>query len=204
MALWAALLVVSAIYLHALDSLPPRAGNWAKLWKGVGIFALVCGIALLLGALAGSKNPLQPLAGLTAASTEKPKALPFQRVKNLDELDAAIKQARGKFVMLDFYADWCVSCKEYEQFTFSDLRVGKLLKDAVLLQADVTANSAEDSALLHRFGLFGPPAIIFFDKQGSEIPQVKTVGYQDPDKFLVTLNTLHSHKDGECAPTLAC
>jgi len=204
MALWAALLIIPAIYLHALDSLPPKAGRWAKLWKGAGIIALVCGIALLLGALAGSKNPLQPLAGLYGASAEKPQALPFQPVKNLGELEAAIKQAKGRFVMLDFYADWCVSCKEYEQFTFRDPRVRKLLSEVTLLQADVTANSPEDNAMLQRFGLFGPPGIIFFDKQGGEIPQVKTVGYQDADRFLVTLNTLYSHKDGGCAPTLEC
>jgi thiol:disulfide interchange protein DsbD len=204
MALWATLLIIPAIYLHALDSLPPKASRWAKLWKGAGIIALVCGIALLLGALAGSKNALQPLAGLYGAAAEKPKALPFQPVKNLGELEVAIKQAKGRFVMLDFYADWCVSCKEYEQFTFSDPRVGKLLKDVVLLQADVTANTPKDHAMLQRFGLFGPPGIIFFDKLGGEIPQVKTVGYQNADRFLVTLNTLYSHKDGECAPTLEC
>jgi len=204
MALWAALLIVPAIYLHALDSLPPRASSWARLWKGVGIIALVCGIGLLLGALGGSKNPLQPLAGLYGSSTEKPKALPFQRVKNLDELAAAIKQAKGHLVMLDFYADWCVSCKEYEQFTFSDPRVGKLLKNVTLLQADVTANSAEDNAMLQHFGLFGPPGIVFFDRQGGEITQVKVKGYKNADEFLVTLNTLYSHKDGECAPTLDC
>lgn len=204
LALWAALLIVPAIYLHALEALPPRASRWAKLWKGVGIIALVCGVALLLGALSGSKSPLQPLAGLYGATAEKPRALPFQRVESLSELEATIKQAKGKLIMLDFYADWCMSCKEYEQFTFSDPRVGRLLKDVILLQADVTANSPEDNAMLQRFGLFGPPGIIFFDREGAEIPQVKTVGYQDADRFLVTLNTLYSRKDGECAPTLDC
>jgi thioredoxin:protein disulfide reductase len=204
MGLWAALLIVPAIYLHALETLPPRASQWAKLWKGVGIIALICGVALLVGALAGSKNPLQPLAGLYGSTAEKPRTLPFQRVKSLSDLDAAIKQAQGKLIMLDFYADWCVSCKEYEQFTFSDPRVAKLLKGIVLLQADVTTNLPQDNAMLQRFGLFGPPGIIFFDRQGNEIPQVKTVGYQDADHFLVTLNTLYSQKDGECAPTLGC
>jgi len=204
MGLWAALLIVPAIYLHALETLPPRASQWAKLWKGVGIIALICGVALLVGALAGSKNPLQPLAGLYGSTAEKPRTLRFQRVKSLSDLDAAIKQAQGKLVMLDFYADWCVSCKEYEQFTFSDPRVAKLLKGIVLLQADVTTNLPQDNAMLQRFGLFGPPGIIFFDRQGNEIPQVKTVGYQDADHFLVTLNTLYSQKDGECAPTLGC
>lgn len=204
--LWAALLIVPAIYMHALDSLPSRGGNSAKLWKGVGIMMLVSGIALLLGALSGSHNPLQPLAGLRASATSAPatSALGFQRVKHVAGLDAALQQARGKYVMLDFYADWCVSCKEYEQFTFRDPRVAALLKDVVLLQADVTQNNADDAALLKRFDLFGPPGIIFFDQQGNEIPAIKVVGYQDADKFLVTLNAMHTATDGTCAPALEC
>ena len=204
MGLYGALLIVAAIYLRALDRLPPRVSPWNKLWKGLGIIVLVYGIALLAGALAGSKNPLQPLAGLSGASVQKPKALPFQQVKNLAELEAAIKKSHGRFVMLDFYADWCVSCKEYEQFTFGDPRVSKLLREVTLLQADVTADSADDRALLKRFGLFGPPGILFFDKNGSEIASLKVEGYKNADEFLVTLNALFSHKDGECAPTFAC
>ena len=206
LALWSALLIVPAIYLHALDGLPPRASNWAKLWKGVGLMLLVAGIALLVGALSGSRNPLQPLAGLRAAagSVEHVPALPFQRVKNVAELDKAVQQAQGKFVMLDFYADWCVACKEFEQFTFIDPRVQKLLQNAVLLQADVTQNGPDDTALLSRFGLFGPPGIIFYDPQGNEIPAATVIGYQDADKFLVTLNTVYGSKEGACAPSLAC
>ena len=205
LALWATLLIVSAIYLRALDSLPHEKSGWARLWKGVGIITLVCGIALLIGALSGSKNPLQPLVGFQGnASVQQVAKLPFQRVKNLAEFETALKAAQGKPVMLDFYADWCVSCKEYEQFTFSDPRVQKLLQNAVLLQADVTQNSAEDTALLARFGLFGPPGILFFDKQGHEITPLKVVGYQDANKFLVSLNGLYSAKEGECAPTLVC
>ena len=205
LALWATLLIVSAIYLHALDSLPHEKNGWARLWKGVGIITLVCGIALLIGALSGSKNPLQPLAGLQGnASVQQVAKLPFQRVKNLAEFETALKAAQGKPVMLDFYADWCVSCKEYEQFTFSDPRVQKQLQNAVLLQADVTQNSAEDAALLARFGLFGPPGILFFDRQGHEITPLKVLGYQDANQFLVSLNGLYSAKEGKCAPTLVC
>lgn len=204
--LWAALLIVPAIYMHALDSLPPRASQWAKLWKGVGIMLLVSGIALLLGALSGGQNALQPLSGLraSAASTPAEPAVQFQRVKDVTALDVALQQARGNYVMLDFYADWCVSCKEYEQYTFRDPRVAALLKEMTLLQADVTQNSAADAALLSRFELFGPPGIIFFDKDGRELPAIKVVGYQDADKFLVTLNALHSAQDGACAPALEC
>lgn len=206
LALWAALLIVPAIYLHALDGLPPRAGPWPKLWKGVGIMLLVAGIALLLGALAGSRNPLQPLAGLrgaTATEAHQP-VLPFRRVQNVAALDHALQQAQGKWVMLDFYADWCVACKEFEQYTFSDPRVQKLLQNAVLLQADVTQNSADDTALLARFGLYGPPGILFFDPQGKPVPAATVIGYQDADKFLVTLNSVYGSQEGACAPSLAC
>lgn len=191
MGLWAALLIVPAIYMHALDSLPASAHQWAKLWKGVAIIMLVLGVALLIGAVSGAKSPLQPLAGLRASAAEEPHAnLPFQRIKNLSGLESRIKAAAGKTVMLDFYADWCAACKELEQFTFSDPRVQKSLANVVLLQVDVTQNSADDIALLNRFGLFGPPGILFFDAAGQEINHAKVIGYQDADKFLTTLNKL--------------
>lgn len=202
--LYAALLIGCAIALRALDSLPPQAGHGARLWKGAGIVALVCGAALLVGALAGSKNPLQPLAGLRAAATQTSRALPFQRIKTVEELDAALRNAGDRYVMLDFYADWCVSCKEYEQFTFRDPHVVRLLQSVVLLQADVTANSPEDLALLQRFGLYGPPGILFFDHAKTEITPLRVLGYQDAEHFLVTLNALHAYQEGTCAPTLAC
>jgi len=191
MGLWAALLIVPAIYMHALDNLPANAHQWAKLWKGVAIIMLVLGVALLIGAVSGAKSPLQPLAGLRVSAAEKPHvSLPFQRVKNLSELESRIKAAAGKTMMLDFYADWCVACKEFEQFTFSDPRVQKSLANVVLLQVDVTQNSADDIALLNHFSLFGPPGIIFFNGSGKEISQAKVIGYQDADKFLATLNKL--------------
>jgi len=206
LALWSALLIVPAVYLHALDGLPPHSNKWARMWKGIGIILLVAGIALLLGALAGSRNPLQPLEGLraTVGSAAHAPTLPFQRVKNVAELDQAVQQAQGKYVMLDFYADWCVACKEFEQYTFADPRVRKLLENAILLQADVTQNGPDDAALLSRFGLYGPPGIIFFDPNGNEISAASVVGYQDADKFLVTLNTVYGSKEGACAPSLAC
>lgn len=191
MGLWAALLIVPAIYMHALDSLPANAHQWARLWKGIAIIMLVLGVALLIGAVSGAKSPLQPLAGLRASVAEEPHArLPFQRVTNLSGLESRIKAAAGKTVMLDFYADWCAACKEFEQFTFSDPRVQKSLANVVLLQVDVTQNSADDIALLNRFGLFGPPGILFFDAAGQEINHAKVIGYQDADKFLTTLNKL--------------
>jgi thiol:disulfide interchange protein DsbD len=141
-------------------------------------------------------------AAAPAATHES--ALPFKRIKSVAELDSAIQQAQGKVVMLDFYADWCVACKEFEQYTFSDQRVRKLLNNAVLLQADVTQNNDDDGALLTRFGLYGPPGIIFFDPQGQEIKGATVVGFQDADKFLVTLNSVYGSQGGECAPSSAC
>jgi len=184
---WAALLIGSAMVLHAIDPLPPGAGTAVRLWKGVGFLALLAGAALAIGAFAGSRDLLRPLAGLTAGGEHGAQTAQFRRIRNLAELDAAI-QAAGKPVMLDFYADWCVSCKEMEAFTFTDARVKAKLEGLLLLQADVTANSPEDKALLKRFSLFGPPGIIFFDRQGKEIQGLRVIGYQPADRFLVTLN----------------
>jgi thiol:disulfide interchange protein DsbD len=113
-------------------------------------------------------------------------------VKSAADLDAAIAKAGGKTVMLDFYADWCVSCKEMEKLTFSDPRIQAQFANMVLLQADVTANDEQDKALLKRFHLFGPPGIIFFDKQGKEIKGGRVIGYQDAEKFLRSLTLASS------------
>jgi thiol:disulfide interchange protein DsbD len=194
MLLWALLLIASAIYLHALDPLPAHASGWARLWKGLGVVLLIGGLALIVGMLAGSRDLLQPLdvfrggAGGTAAAAEQ-KGLAFEKVKDVDELDARLAAARagGRAVMLDFYADWCVSCKEMERFTFSDARVQARLADVVLLKADVTANSAADKALLQRFGLFGPPGLIFWNAAGAQ-SDFKVIGFERADKFLASLD----------------
>lgn len=183
MGLWAALLIFSAIYLHALDPLPHTARGWDKLGKGLGILALLLGVAYLIGALSGARDILRPLGNLGRATAEANHSLVFERVKSNAELDARIAQAAGKTVMLDYYADWCVSCKEMERFTFSDAGVQAKLKDTILLQADVTANNADDKALLQRFQLFGPPATLFFDRQGKEMADSRVVGYQDARQF---------------------
>jgi thiol:disulfide interchange protein DsbD len=186
---WALLLIIPAIYMHALDSLPPHARGWHRFWKGIGIVMLITGAAMLVGALAGAKDPLQPLSGVRSngAIATETKALLFQRVKSVAELDERLKAA-GKPVMLDFYADWCVSCKELERYTFSDARVQAKLAGWTLLQADVTANSDDDKALLQRFKLYGPPGIIFFDAQGREINGQRIVGFLDAAAFLKALN----------------
>ena len=112
----------------------------------------------------------------------------FRRIKTVDELDRAIAGAGGKRVMLDFYADWCVSCIEMEKLTFTDPRVRAAMDQMLLLQADVTANDADDKALLKRFGLFGPPGILFFDPQGQERRAARVIGYQNPTQFLESLD----------------
>ena len=191
MAGWALLLIVPAVFMHALDPLPATAKGWQRFWKGIGIVMLLAGAALGGGRAAGARDPLQPLKGVVAANAaagggaEAP-ALPFVRVKSVADLEARVKAA-GKPVMLDFYADWCVSCKEMERFTFADPKVRAKLAGFTLLQADVTANSEDDKALLQRFKLFGPPGIIFFDAAGQEIAGLRVVGFQEATPFLQVL-----------------
>ncbi len=187
MLLWAALLIFSAIFLRALDPLPHNAHGLSKLGKSIGILALLLGVAYLIGALSGARDILRPLGSVVNASAKAPASLHFERIKSGAELDARIAQASGKYVMLDFYADWCTSCKEMERFTFSDSTVQARLKNTILLQADVTANNADDKALLHRFQLFGPPAILFFDRHGKEQTGSRVIGYQDVAQFMESL-----------------
>ena len=152
-------------------SLLPRAGSW-MVWvkRGFGVMLLALAAWMVL--------PLLP--------NRHASALPFKQVANVQQLEAEL--AQGRPVMLDFYADWCVSCKEMEKFTFSAAPVKAALEGAVLLQADVTSNSEEDKALLKRYGLFGPPAIILFDGEGKELARV--IGYQDAARFQQTLAKL--------------
>jgi thiol:disulfide interchange protein DsbD len=189
---WAGLLIGSGVFLRALDPLPAAASGWWRVWKGVGVIALVIGIAMLVGALAGSRDPLRPLAGVFGDSRADLPATPWIRVASVADLDQQLRSAERP-VMLDFYADWCVSCKEMERFTFSDPRVRREMEAMLLLQADVTTGSEAGRALLKRFSLFGPPGIIFFDAQGREIPGLRVIGYQGPDRFLKTLGAAAGH-----------
>ena len=187
MLLWGALLIFTAIYLHALDPLPHNAHGINKFAKGVGILALLLGVAYLIGTLSGARDILRPLGNIGHTPIEAPVGLSFERIKSNAELDARIAQAKGKTVMLDFYADWCVSCKELERFAFSDASVQAKLKNTLLLQADVTANNADDKALLQRFQLFGPPATLFFAANGTELTDFRVTGYQDAPQFMQSL-----------------
>jgi thiol:disulfide interchange protein DsbD len=185
---WGALAIGTAIFLRAIDPLPPHAHNWARFWKGIGMVLLLVGASLVVGAVGGSRDPLQPLGFLRSAATPG-EHVAFERVKTLAELEARLAAA-DRPVMLDFYADWCVSCKEMEKYTFTDARVAAKMRRMTLLQVDVTANSDEDKALLKRFGLFGPPGIIFFDTAGKEIAGSRVVGYQPADSFLKVLEAV--------------
>lgn len=193
MSLWAVLLIISAMYLRALDPLPDGSPGFVRLGKGVGVIALVSGLALLIGMLSGGRDVLQPLDGLrgpgaAAAQNIGSPELQFKKVTSLADLESEVQAAEGRYVMLDFWADWCISCKEMERFTFTDAQVRKRLKDVVLLKADVTANNADHQALLKRFELFGPPGIVFFDRQGMEI-DYQVIGFQAPKKFLRSLDS---------------
>lgn len=191
MFLWALLLIIPAMYLGALDTLPQPASGWRRLWKGVGIVMLAYGVLLLIGVAANTGDPLQPLRGLQAVAaggtgTAAPQSLEFRRVKSVAELDREIQkaQAAGRWAMLDYYADWCVSCKEMERYTFTDAKVRAALADVVLLQADVTDNTEDDTALLKRFGLVGPPATLFFGPDQEERKAFRVVGYMDAENFV--------------------
>jgi thiol:disulfide interchange protein DsbD len=189
LALWGVLLVVSAIYMGAFDRMQPDSGGWYRLWKGVGLVLLLYGGVLIVGAAGGGTDPLQPLQRLSltgSPATRQESALQFMPVKGITGLQQALQTTRadGKTAMLDFYADWCVSCKEMERETFADAKVQKTLHDTVLLRADVTANDQQDQALLKRFGIFGPPSIMFFGADGEERLPYRLIGYLGPQEFV--------------------
>ena len=188
LALWGALAICAAVLLVSHRH-GHRTGWSRSLWRrAIAAVLAVCGLLQLAGAASGGSNPLQPLAHLSARPgvDAAPAGLRFVNLHNVAELDAALLNA-GRPVMLDFYADWCVACKEMERFTFTDPAVQARLAGALLLKADVTANNAADRELLRRFNLFGPPGTLFFDAQGHEISSARVVGYQNRDRFLQTL-----------------
>ena len=182
MALWAALLMGYGFFLMR----PAR--HWGA--TALGAAFAVLGVLQLMGLASGGRDPLAPLAHLGAIAAQT-QGLHFTRVKTVAELDAVLARTGGKTVMLDFYADWCVSCKEMEKLTFVDPAVQARLAGSMLLQVDVTANDADDKAMLKRFKLFGPPGIILFDALGQEIPDSRVIGYQDSAKFTASLARLN-------------
>ena len=188
MLLWSALAVIAGFWIFALKA---RDGGPAPAAvRAPGLLALVYGIILLIGVAAGSTDPLQPLGTLRASAggnavAAKEPSLAFETIKSLDDLNkrVAAATAAGKPVMLDFYADWCTSCKEMERYTFSDKSVQAALSNAVLLHADVTANDAVDQELMHHFNILGPPTIAFYGPDGAERQNFRVVGYMKAPDF---------------------
>ncbi len=196
MLLWAIFFMFSAVYMGALESLESGKRGWHALTKAIGVLFLVYGALLFLGALSGSKSMFTPLDQFTSknsviqgTSIEQPTTSQFQIIHSSAELDAILEANRDKTVMLDFAAEWCSSCKEMEHITFADAGVKAKMGEFVLVQADVTDNTDEERALSKRFGLFGPPGILFF-KNTKEIKNARIIGYQPPEKFLAHLNKL--------------
>lgn len=197
MLLWSLFFMVSAIYLGAFEPLEAAKRGWNALAKAIGIIFMIYGLLLFIGTMSGSTSMLTPLdqfiKGQTAAApgtiTSEVKEKSFQVIHSSEELDAILDANREKTVMLDFSAEWCSSCKEMEHITFADADVKAKMQEFVLVQADVTANSDEERALTKRFGLFGPPGILFF-KDGKEVKGARIIGYKPPEKFLAHLNKL--------------
>ena len=174
---------------YAASLLLPRPRR--PLGVAAALVAGTLGAAQLAGLATGGTDPLAPFA-----RAEEHGETQFRRVRSLGELDAILVNTPGKTVMLDFYADWCVSCKEMERFTFSDPRVQSRFDHMLLLQVDVTANNADDQALLKRFGLFGPPGIIFFGADGRELGGTRVIGYEDADAFLASMRKADAAQAG--------
>jgi thioredoxin:protein disulfide reductase len=190
MALWGVFAILCAAFLRVGEALPQGAGIGAYAARALGVVMLLAGLFELVGAASSGKDVLQPLAHLRggggpagaeqAAAHDGPR---FTRIRTVADLDQVLSTA-GKPVMLDFYADWCVACKEMERMTFSETRVKAAMEDMRLVQVDVTANNADDRALMKRFQLFGPPGIILFDATGKEVPQARVIGYMPPASFI--------------------
>jgi len=183
MVLWAVLLIVTGVYMGALNAV---AAGWPRLWKGVGLVFVVYGVVLLVGASAGGQSLLQPLRGIVPQGGEMAQTAPeFREVRGMDGLRSALAEARSaeRAVMVDFSAEWCISCKELEAFTYPDPSVQAALGDALLLRVDVTEYDDLDREVLERFSVFGPPAILFFGPDGVERRGYRVVGYVDAERF---------------------
>lgn len=207
LALWGVLIFMAGVFLGGLTTLTPESAGSQKLGKGFGLLAIIYGAVLLLGSLAGGQSVLKPLAGIGLDSqplVQEQRRLEFQRIKTVDDLDQALAEASGdgRTAMLDFYADWCVSCIEMEKLTFTDKTVQDALARTMLLQADVTANDAEDQALLKRFGVFGPPTIVFFGDDGLQRDGYEVVGYMKAEDFVAHVHLALGTSDAMTVKTM--
>ncbi len=207
MMLWAALFIVSAIYMRALEPLVANGSGWRIFWKGLGVALLLYGVIVMLGGLTGAQDVTHPLhgssltrgqayssSGTTSANNPASAHLPFIRIKSTTDLERELASARanGKWVMLDFYADWCTYCKEYEEYVFPDPAVHAALSNFVLLQADVTAMDDEDKALMKNTSVILPPAILFFGPNSKEQRSQRIVGIMTAAEFLAHVKKVSS------------
>ncbi len=190
MLLWAGLLIMSSVYLGFLG--PNQHHSWGKFWKGIGLLLAVYGIILMLGAATGNTDPLQPLAKLSHAKKSTQQGAQFTIIKSQADLDQALAKAKqnNQPTLVDFYADWCIACKEMEQNVFARPEVKQALSQYQLLKADITANDAVDKALQKQQAVIAPPTIIFFNPQGEEIVRYRIVGEMNKKDFLLHLQAL--------------
>ena len=186
LALAGLVLIGTGMALRAVDALPADAGMAARLGKGAGFALLVYGAVLTVGGAMGSGSVLQPLSGQAAPRVAE--SADFRPIKTVADLGRELRAAAGRPVLVDFYADWCVTCRELEAFTFPDPEVRARMESFVLLRADVTANDAADRALLEHLGLFGPPAILLYAADGEELRGLRTVSYLPPQRFTALLD----------------
>ena len=184
------LLIIASVYMGVLEPLPKENGGWRKLWKGAGVVLILYGSILFVAVMMGNPRFINPLASSAIFSapseTSVSHELPFRQIKGLQGLQQVLDEAREnrQTVMLDFYADWCISCKEMEQFTLSNAGVKTALKNTIWLQADVAKNDDIDQALMKKYGIFGPPAILFFDENGLELSQARLFGFIEASEFI--------------------
>ena len=197
LALWAALAIVCGVYLLLQKTSAP---SWRRLWQGAGVLVGIYGVVMLVGAASGAQDPLRPLARFTqgGSSVDRIEGLQFTRIKTVADLEQAVAaaSARHQTVMLDFYADWCVSCKELQQGAFRNPAVIAALGNTRLLEADVTADDTADQALLKHFGIYGPPSIMFFNDRGQELRDQRVVGYMDAQDFALRVRQAFANSTG--------
>ena len=184
--LWGILAIASGVYLGAFERIPDGASGWKSLWKALGLVLMLLGAIEIIGAASGGEDWMKPLKNIrSAGQASQAEHVSFQKVKSLADLDAAVTRANqsGKPAMLDFFADWCVECVRMERNTFGEPEIQTLFEQIQPLQADVTQNDDTDQALMQKYDIIGPPAILFFDRQGREMRDYRLVGYFDADEF---------------------
>ena len=193
--LWGGLAIFVAINTGALEPLGEHP-SWSSRSnvKALGFMILLYGISLLAGGMAGATNLLHPLDPFLSTKQEISPSLSshqkFEKITSIEELDAILAENKGKRVLVDFYADWCTACKEYEEKTFSDEAVKTAMDAYVLVQVDVTANDDASKAITKKYGIFGPPAILFFDEKGVNNESATIIGFKEPTEFLNHLGAI--------------